>query len=173
MEGMTLNLKDADLSRFAMLLDGLKGQGVALVSLAEEQEQDSDWALRLYELHKMALQDWPNDDPTRPIVCIPPDAFADSIKDQVAQSEGVFIAKINGAYAGYCGALGTAVHPRFRRWGIATALKLRYIDFAKKDGMESLFTSSANPAIIAMNKKIGYQAGSTEVRFIKRLINGL
>lgn len=173
MEGMGLSVKEADLSRFAILFSELGDQGVVLASLAEEEEEDPDWSLKLYELHKMALQDWPNDDPTRPNTIIPRDAFADSIKDQVAQPQGVFIAKVNGNYVGYCGEIGTAVHPNFRRRGIATALKVSYVNFAKRHGMETLFTSSANPAIIAMNEKIGYRAENTEVRFIKRLADGL
>ena len=171
MEGMTLSVGDIDLTRFTPLSERLNRQEVVFVSLADEQRSESDWVSRLFDLHKMALESWPNDDPTRPNECLSKEVFADSIRDTVTQPKKLFLAKVGGAYVGYCGELGTAVHPGFRRRGIATALKVKFVNFAKKHGVEVLFTSSANPAIIAMNRNLGYRTQETEVRLIKSLVN--
>ena len=167
MEGMILTVSDIDLTRFTSLSEELSRQKVAFVNLAEEQRDEIDWESQLFGLHRIALESWPNDDPTRPIEYPPREAFALS----VTQPEKLFIAKVGGSYVGYCGELGTAVHPAFRRRGIATALKVNFVDFAQKHGTEVLFTSSANPAIIRMNKRIGYRTEKTEVRLIKSLVS--
>ncbi len=55
----------------------------------------------------------------------------------------------------------TCVAATHRGRGIATALKLRSIAWARQHGVRRLFTSSVigNTPIIAINKHLGYQVG--------------
>ena len=71
--------------------------------------------------------------------------------------------------AGFCGGLGTAVHPAYRGWGIATAMEARVIERARTEGQERLFGASANPAMRAVYAKLGYERVFGEVRLIRKL----
>lgn len=65
---------------------------------------------------------------------------------------------------------GTAVHPDYRGCGVATYLKAYNLARCIDDGQTYFETSSANPAMIRVNEKLGYRLnGLTEVRLLKYL----
>ena len=80
-----------------------------------------------------------------------------------------FLAVRDGRYVGFTGALGTAVDPAFRGQGIATALKLRAVSYARDHGLVTLHTSSGNPVMLRINEQLGFQPVSTEIRLVKTL----
>ena len=92
-----------------------------------------------------------------------------------ARPDAVFIARCEGEPVGFTGLgrdarpIGTAVLPAFRNRGIATALKRRVIDWARRNGVITLWTSSGNPAMIRINERLGFERVSTEVRLVRRL----
>ena len=43
-----------------------------------------------------------------------------------------------------------------------------YIEKSREQGDKVLYSNSANPALLAINKKLGYQLWHAEVRFVKR-----
>jgi GNAT superfamily N-acetyltransferase len=53
----------------------------------------------------------------------------------------------------------TGVLRSHRRRGIALALKLRTIAYCRQHGYRRLFTHSENPAMIALNRKLGFTSG--------------
>jgi ribosomal protein S18 acetylase RimI-like enzyme len=55
------------------------------------------------------------------------------------------------------------VLPEYRRHGIATALKIKTITYARERGFHRLLTNSDNPAMQALNKKLGFHSGSWRV----------
>ena len=59
----------------------------------------------------------------------------------------------------------TCVAPAYRGRGIAVALKLRAIGWARQQGVRWFYTSSeaGNEPMIAINRRLGYQAGARRV----------
>jgi len=66
--------------------------------------------------------------------------------------------------------IGTAVLPAFRNRDIATALKIRVIEWARSNGVVTLWTASGSPPMIRINEKLGFQRTATEVRLVRRLV---
>ena len=67
---------------------------------------------------------------------------------------------------------GTAVRAEARGQGIATALKARTLQYARRHGYREILTSTANPAMRRVNEKLGFHAGLAEVRVVRRLEEG-
>jgi GNAT superfamily N-acetyltransferase len=53
----------------------------------------------------------------------------------------------------------TGVRAEYRRQRIALALKVKTISYARDHGFRRIFTNSGNPAMKALNKKLGFQSG--------------
>jgi GNAT superfamily N-acetyltransferase len=114
------------------------------------------------------MPDWPDPDPGP---SEPPayDDFMRLLEPLPVVPAPLLLAKAGDRLVGYCGSLGTAVHPAHRGQGIATALEAWSILQALDRGCGSLFGASANPAMRAVYVKLGYQRGFAEVRLIRRL----
>jgi GNAT superfamily N-acetyltransferase len=170
MQRFDLDLGQADRQALQRVLERAAGQGFRFTTLAAEQERDPDCLLSLYDLHLAALLDWPDPDPS-PIPVEPP-AYADFVRllaSMAVEPARLLLAKVGDCLVGYCGGLGTAVHPAHRGQGIATALEAWSIQRALDAGRDSLFGASANPAMRAVYAKLGYQRGFAEVRLVRRL----
>jgi predicted GNAT family acetyltransferase len=64
----------------------------------------------------------------------------------------------------------TAVHPDYRGRGIATFLKAVNIKMLIENGASRFESSSANPAMLKINEKLGYKLnGLAEIRLAKFL----
>ena len=168
MRGMALEVGYADLSTLHERKERIAAQGIAISTLATERRDDPDCMAKLHALHNSALPTWPNPDPTRPLEALTREEFLDYIEAMLDNPEACFVAELKGRYVGY-GGIGTAVHPQFRGLGLATLLKMRYIELARRNDLKTLYSQSANPAIIAINKKLGYRTERVEVRFVKRM----
>ena len=70
---------------------------------------------------------------------------------------------------GFTGAIGTGVRPALRGQGIATALKVRVIAEVRERGLKTLYSTTANPAMLKVNERLGYRLTTTEVRLVRRL----
>jgi GNAT superfamily N-acetyltransferase len=126
-------------------------------------------ANKLLDLHNAALPNWPDPEavPFKPAVY---DEFAWQVEREAGERPGaLFIAKLDDRYLGYSGmfALGTAVRPEFRGRGIATALKAHTIKYAQEAAIASAITCTANPAMLAINEKLGYRRELVEIRMMK------
>jgi GNAT superfamily N-acetyltransferase len=129
-----------------------------------------DWAARLRALSDAAVVGWPDPDPAPPAP-MPDGAFAAWTAPALADPDMVFLAKSGDAYAGFASviAFGTAVHPAHRGRGVATALKARAVADAKRRGRRSVDSCTAQPAMLAVNEKLGYVRDRAEVRLLKVL----
>ena len=63
----------------------------------------------------------------------------------------------------------TGVRPEYRRLGVATALKMLANRYASQHGYEAIYTRTANPAMLALNEKLGVRRRGSEVRLVKEL----
>jgi GNAT superfamily N-acetyltransferase len=171
MYGLRLAVQKADLTPFWPYVQQLAARGVVITTLTAERHQNPAYLRELHELQNAVAPDWP--DPERvPFTPVGFDDFARRLEHETqAHPDAFFIAKAGSNYIGYCGlsALGTAVHPAYRRQGVATALKVTAIADARRRGQATVFTCTANPAMVAINEKLGYQHEMVEVRLGKSI----
>ncbi len=148
--------------------DRLREQGVVITTLGQEREKGSDWLQALYELHTTLMADVPSTMPyTRPAL----ETFVrHSVENPEALPDAYFVAAHDGEYIGesvlfrshpqpgslYQGL--TAVRREYRGRGLAFALKLATIDYARKHGYTVIKTWNAtvNTAMLAINDRLGF-----------------
>jgi GNAT superfamily N-acetyltransferase len=179
---MRLDVGEADGTSLHPLVEQVLKRGIMITTLAKEQVRDPDCLCRLYEMHCSALPGWPDPDPGG---TIEPPTFARFLQEFKVSNyipDGLFIAVQGNAYLGYSGlgftkqhdqarAAGTAVRANLRGQGIATALKLRTVEYAERHGYKTILTNTASPAMFAINEKVGFRclSGFAEVRLVRRL----
>jgi mycothiol synthase len=147
-------------------------EGIELVSLADRPDLTED----AYRIQTEADQDIPGPFPLQHLTF--DEWKAENVSLPGFQASGSFVALLNGEQVGYAGLaatdaslahhLLTGVLRAARGRGIATALKLAQIDWARRAGFEQLvtWTSSRNDPMRAINLKLGYveQPASITVR---------
>jgi GNAT superfamily N-acetyltransferase len=151
-------------------VERIQQRGVALTTFAAAQTSDPACLQKLHELYLAVLADWPDPDPDPHPAEPPPFAEFRRLFDAlVGAPECLLLTEAEERMIGSCGGLGTAVHPGYRGWGIATAMEARAIERWWGEEQKNLFGASANPAMCAVYAKLGYQRVFTEVRLIRWL----
>jgi GNAT superfamily N-acetyltransferase len=173
-----LDLHQFDESAFSVMVDGVQAQGIRLYSLADVA--DTPTARRqLYAINQqMTLQD--------PGVDGPFPAFEQFEKDVFAapwyRPAGQWLAADGDHVIGMC-AVGyfqesnsmynmmTGVAEAYRGRGIAQALKVQAIRWAKAYGADYIRTNnnSENAPMLAINRKLGYEPQPGSYKFTKTL----
>lgn len=152
----------------------LAGEGITISTLEREEARNPSCWTRFRDLLHAAREGWVDPDP-RPV----PDP-AQAVEEfrqyyqraaayHSGRPDGCFLAIQGDRYVGFTGVIGTAVHPGFRGRGIATALKVRAISYARDNGVSTLSTSSGSPAMLHINERLGFRRTSTEIRLVKPL----
>ena len=171
MYGLKLYVPGANADLFRPLVSRLRAAGIQIATLSRERACDSSCINKLLDLYNSVLPSWPDPEPVsfKPVAL--PDFTRKLEREAGSQPDALFIAKTADLYVGYSGmfALGTAVRPEFRGKGIATALKSQTIRYAQKIQMQSAITCTANPAMLSINLKLGYQRQLVEIRMMKAL----
>ncbi len=170
---------------FKQYIERAASQNVASTTLAEEAKLDPDCYRKLHELwYEKIAYDIPLPDAYTPISF--EDFMTRVVKGPNILSEGCFIAKVDGRYAGISWSQKfekepnvlwqtiTGVLREYRGRGIAIALKLRVVDFAARNGYDVIKTwnSSANDAMLGINHKLGFQRHVGWITFEKPLNQG-
>src|SRR5258708_1505114 len=151
-----LDLDHADLGFFRPTADAVAARGVSIFTLAEDCSRDPDAVRKLFGLAQ--------------VVHANPTWTLEEYLQRFDDWNAVFIARTGTTYIGYSylshheqhlGCLHqcmTGVRPEFRRQGIATALKARGIEYARKNGFQTIVTriGESNQASLAMNRKRGF-----------------
>lgn len=154
----------ADLSLLERVVAEQRARGIAFTTLAEEQRREpSAWLARFCELENETRR---GIDPPRTV-----EQMAERIVFLKIEPESLFLAVDGDLYVGYT-CLNTAeserdalvqgwtgVRPGYRRRGIATALKLLGIAYARERGYRRIVTSPrvANTASLRMSLKVGFR----------------
>lgn len=157
-------------------------EGIAITSLADERRQDPECLKKLYDLVQTVAADMPMPDQFTPTSY--EQWMAAEINAPGLAPDGYMIAKDGSNYVGmstvwlaekeakglYQGLTG--VRREYRRRGIAMALKLRVIDFAKRNGYERVKTwnASINAPMLAINHKLGFKRQVGWITFEKNLV---
>lgn len=169
MHRLVLHVAEADLTPFSGIEAQLAARGIVITTLHDEQAGEPALWEKLCDLYNDASHGWPDPDPGGPTESLSVDEFRDLINRWDIVPEKFFLAKQGDEYLGFTGGAGTGVRPACRNQGIATAIKVRAIAYARDLGGETIHTSSGNPAMLRVNEKLGFQRVSTEVRLVKRL----
>lgn len=158
-----LTVADFDFTPYADLNKALHAQGIAIKTL-QELESDPERYQKLYDLTCEAGQDLP------PTEHWTPPSYDNFKRDTLARTpEAYFVAVSDNNYIGlsyltahrkenYCSIGLTGVSRTYRRQGIALALKLRGIAYARQHAYASIRTTldSSNQASLAMNERLGF-----------------
>lgn len=160
-------------------VERVRQAGITIHCMRELKERDPDWMRHWYELEMAINADHPMPDRGEPL---PYETFAGFLDTPLVNLDGAFFAlDENGQYVGQSTlevrnpgsdtiSVGmTGVRRSHRRQGIAMALKLRTIDYARKHGITWIQTSNEehNP-MFDLNMKLGFQPAPAWVNFEKR-----
>ncbi len=159
--------------------DRLAKNQIRLITLAELQEGEPDWKEKLRDLRWKIVQDVPSTEPfTKPTIA----EFEEMVlRDPALDEEAFFVALTDdGSLIGMSNLWRndpegkrldtglTGVVRSYRRRGIATALKLRTVEYAKANGAETIRTSNEEDSpMIALNLKVGFEPEPAWVDYIR------
>jgi GNAT superfamily N-acetyltransferase len=179
-----LALATFDPAPFAAAPKRAEDAGVRITTLADELRADPGAVRKAYALHAEMRRDVPNLDPSTPS---PYERFEEEVlRSPWALPEAYFIATRDGRYVGES-ALGTegadpgVVHQQLtavvrdeRGKGIAMALKLRTVAYAKERGFREIRTwnASINRPMLAINEALGFAREPAWITFGKDLSAG-
>ncbi|MGC4043307.1 MAG: GNAT family N-acetyltransferase [Armatimonas sp.] len=175
-----LIVAEGDLKPLPGLLEQLAAQGIYITTLADEKASGADYETSLRKFHAL-FQEVERDVPgneNRP--AMPYEHLMTEWEKSGVLPESVFLARqdTGGAYVGLSilgykptvadlrfmgpGCMSqhlTGVRQEYRRKNIAQTLKLRTIEYARQHGFERIMTNSNNPAMQALNRKLGFRSG--------------
>lgn len=178
----TINPSEGDFSVFEKYRVQAVNNGITFATLAKELQNDPETYRKLYELVQTAFRDVPlPDTPTD----LPYDQWLSfEMKNPNLLPDGYMIAKKDNQYVGvsavwrvqnephslYQGLTG--VLREFRGKGIAVALKLQVLDYARKNGYHDIrtFNATTNTGILSINMKLGFKRDTGWITFEKILM---
>ncbi len=172
-----LNVTTFDASPYQGLEEKLREQGIEIKSL-KELESDPERYHKFHELGNEVANDIPSLDGITPLSF---DQFMNMIiNSPQSPAEAYFVAVHNGEYIGTSGLWKSDADPNFtnnltgvkrayRHRGIALALKLRGIAYARDHGATFIKTwnDAPNAAMIAINMQLGFVRKVGWITFLK------
>ena len=174
-----LDVAAFDPARFAPVQEKVRQAGITLHSMSELKQRDPAWIRHWYDLEQAINDDHPLPDRGEPL---PYETFAGFMDTGLVNTDAAFFAlDAAGNYVGQSTleipdaksktiSVGmTGVLRSHRRMGIATALKVRAIEFAKAYGAEWIEASNEeNNPMLQINLMLGFQAAPAWLNFEKR-----
>jgi mycothiol synthase len=174
-----LDLTSFDASRFAGASERAAEQGITIKTL-RELEADPDRDRKLFEFHSTVVRDVPSPGETNDITY---EAWHKrTFENPSLLPDGFFMALDGERYVGISNlweAKGrahintglTGVLREYRRRGIALALKLRAIEYARQVGATHIRTGNEenNRAMLSINEALGFAKQPPWIDFIKQV----
>ncbi|HXF82911.1 MAG TPA: GNAT family N-acetyltransferase, partial [bacterium] len=170
-----------DLAPFAGAARRAEAAGVTITTLKDELRRDPHCLRAVYQLHATLDISAPRDDPDLPR----PQPYARFLEQEVhhprSLADAYFLAKLEDLYVGEShlkrseadpGVLWqqlTGVLHDYRGLGIATALKVRTVEYAQVMGYREIrtFNSSRNGPMLAINARLGFVRQPAWVEFLR------
>lgn len=165
---------------FEELLDKLTDDDITITTVIEEAREGTGWLPKLHALHSKLRSEVRTDAGDTPL---PIERFAQLVGGRAESlPDAFFIAKAGERYIGTSylqrgdqpDALEgrfTGVEADYRGRGVAQALKLHAALYAQNEGYGRIVTwnESTNPAMVAVNRKLGWTPTLGTVWFEKRI----
>jgi RNA polymerase sigma factor (sigma-70 family) len=181
---MRLDLSAEELPYLAPIGESVAARGVTITTFAEERERDADEAL--HKMHEFLNLVKPDDPERQPFIPVPFESVVHWFGRKYVLADACFIAKRGDQYIGFTdlnhiepipgGIMHgfTGVAREHRRQGVATALKLRAIAYARQHGYRTIraFGLPSQPEIMALNEKLGFRRAFCYVtveKFVKQI----
>jgi GNAT superfamily N-acetyltransferase len=175
-----LDISVFDPVKFSAVAEQVQAQGIKIYTIPELQAIDPNWQQNLYELDWICIQDEPSPDPPTKQ---PLEQFVKQFLGHPDfMAEAWFIALDGSQYVGLTGLFKnqttedqldsgfTGVLPEYRRRGVATALKLRAIEFARRYGAKTIKTSNEeNNPMYKLNLDLGFKRTSAWLAYKKMI----
>ncbi|MGB0384683.1 MAG: GNAT family N-acetyltransferase [Ardenticatenaceae bacterium] len=162
-----LDVPAFDSAKFAHAAEKVRQRGIKIYTIRELEQLEPEWKPKLWELEWQVRQDIPSPDPRtqRPF-----EQFAKNFKGPNYDPEAWFVALDNGECVGYSSFYVTpatkeklytritGVARSHRRMGLATALKVRAIEFAQQYGAQQIETDNEeNNPMYQLNLMLGFK----------------
>jgi len=175
-----LPVAQADVTHLAGAEERARAAGITITTLADELARDPHCLAGVYQAHCALEVTTPHMDPDLPRAPAYDRWLAQDIRHPRVPLDAYFLAKQGDFYVGEsamkrseseAGVLWqqlTAVHREFQGHGIATALKLRTVAYARAHGYREIrtFNSSRNEPMLAINTKLGFVRQPAWIDFI-------
>jgi ribosomal protein S18 acetylase RimI-like enzyme len=177
----TIDPYRVDTSEFQRYSTKASQAGIKFSTLEQELRDDRECYAKLYELVQVAFRDVPiADTPTD----TPYDQWlAFEMKNPNLIPQAYMIAKHGDKYVGTSVVWRLKKEPRslyqgltgvlreYRGKGIAVALKLRVLDFARKNGFDNIrtYNASTNEGMLSINMKLGFKRDLAWITFEKNV----
>ena len=165
-----LDVNAFDPAPFAELRDKPFSHGLVIKSCRELKAEDPRFARKLWELDMEAAKDVPTPEPMTPFSF---ETYHKMVLESPNFLPDAFLVAVNEAKGEYAGLSAlwkreaddhldtgfTGVRREYRRMGIAMALKLRVIEYAKSVGAPVIRTDNAttNRPMLSINEALGYE----------------
>jgi mycothiol synthase len=175
-----LDMMDFDEDVFRPIANQVAAAGIDILSLGQLQRRDPEWKANLYELFYTLLADVPSNNPVEKLPLA--DFEHTMLRGPNYDVNGWFVALAGREYVGMSQVSQNKVNPEqmyggltgvvksYRRRGIATALKLRGIRYARQIGAKRIvvFNEESNP-MVRLNLQLGFWPKPAWVIYEKEL----
>jgi GNAT superfamily N-acetyltransferase len=179
-----LDVRNFDFNRFEYIGKKIKAEGIEIRSLHELQSNDTTWKQKLYGLYCKIMRDVPSDDEHT-------ERTLENFEKQKLKAPGFepranFIALDNGRYVGLSSLWRQKRRPKVfwtdltgvvrshRRKGLALALKIQTVRFAREFGAEHIETDNEeNNPMFRLNQLLGFVPLPAWLTFEKRYQSSL
>jgi GNAT superfamily N-acetyltransferase len=179
-----LDPSDVDVARFQKYADKASDEGIKISTLTEEQARGPDSVRKLYELSQELMADVPLQASYTKTSFEQWEAF--ELKNPGLIPDCYFIASDGPRYVGLSFAVRSDKEPRtlyqlltgvrreYRGRGVAIALKLRVVDFARQNQYDKIKTwnDSDNAPMLGVNTKLGFKRQVGWITMEKSLPHG-
>lgn len=168
MQDFRLNLAAFDFAAWQAVREQVAARGITITTYAEEAAHDSECLPKLHAF----LNTVKADDPARqPYIPAPYESAVRWCASEAFLPDAAFIAKDGDRYVGFTDLIRyellpngiapgfTWVAQEYRRQGLATALKLTALDYARAHGYQVMrgFMFPQQAAMLALNDKLGFR----------------
>jgi GNAT superfamily N-acetyltransferase len=164
-----LPVSSVSIEQFAPYPARVARRGISISTLAEERAVDPDATKKLHEVVQSIAEDIPQPAPYTRVSYDQWEAF--ELKNPSLLADAYFIAKDADRYVGLSVVWKSDTEPKslyqgntgvirdYRGKGVAVALKLKVIEYARKHGYEKIKTwnASNNAPMLAVNTKLGFK----------------